>query len=45
MSDILKFPAAFHEEPASVTKAPGGGASLSLPKLVEACLQMSPEGK
>jgi RHS repeat-associated protein len=33
MSDILTFPAAFHAEPASVAKAPGGRASLSLPKL------------
>jgi RHS repeat-associated protein len=33
MSDILTFPAAFHAEPASVAKAPGGRAFLSLPKL------------
>jgi RHS repeat-associated protein len=33
MSDILTFPAAFHSEPASAAKAPGGGDSLSLPKL------------
>jgi len=33
MSDILTFPAAFYAEPASVAKAPGGRASLSLPKL------------
>jgi RHS repeat-associated protein len=33
MSDIPTFPAAFHAEPASVAKAPGGRASLPLPKL------------
>jgi RHS repeat-associated protein len=33
MSDIPTFPSAFHAEPASVAKAPGGGDSLSLPKL------------
>ena len=33
MSDILTFPAAFYAEPASVAKAPGGRASLPLPKL------------
>ena len=33
MSDILTFPAAFHSDPASVAKPPGGRASLSLPKL------------
>ena len=33
MSDILTFPAAFYAEPASVAKAHGGRASLSLPKL------------
>lgn len=30
MSDILAFPAAIHAEPASVAKAPGRRASLSL---------------
>ena len=33
MSDIPTFPAAFHAEPASVAKALGSRASLSLPKL------------
>ena len=33
MSDIPTFPAAFHSDPASVAKPPGGRASLSLPKL------------
>jgi hypothetical protein len=33
MSDIPTLPAAFHAEPASVAKAPGGRAFLSLPKL------------
>ena len=32
MSDILTFPAAFHAKPALSAKAPGGRASLSLPK-------------
>jgi RHS repeat-associated protein len=34
MSDIPTFPAAFHAEPASVAKAPGCRAPLSLPKLI-----------
>ena len=33
MSDILTCPPAFHAEPASVAKAPGGRSSLPLPKL------------
>ena len=33
MSDILTFPAAFHSEPALGRKSPGGGDSISLPKL------------